>query len=63
MGVMQPDISVTADPALLLQPATAGAVDSYFLSNDLDPDGKLRHVRSAAVEKPLAAPAGDRGYG
>lgn len=39
MGVMQPDISVTADPALLLQPATTGAVDSYFLSNDLDPNG------------------------
>ena len=39
MGVMQPDISVTADPALLLQPASTGAVDSYFLSNDLDPNG------------------------
>ena len=40
MGVMRPGIiSVTADPALLLQPATTGAVDSYFLSNDLDPNG------------------------
>ena len=35
-----PKITVTADPALLLQPASGGAVDSYFLSNDLDPDGK-----------------------
>ena len=39
MGVTEPEISVTADPALLLQPASVGAVDSYFLSNDLDPDG------------------------
>ena len=39
IGVTQPDISVTADPALLLQPASTGAVDSYFLSNDLDPNG------------------------
>ena len=40
MGVTEPKITVTADPALLLQPASGGAVDSYFLSNDLDPDGK-----------------------
>ena len=40
MGVTKPKITVTADPALLLQPASGGAVDSYFLSNDLDPDGK-----------------------
>ena len=40
MGVTKPKITVTADPALLLQPASSGAVDSYFLSNDLDPDGK-----------------------
>lgn len=39
MGVTKPDIHVTADPALLLRPASGGAVDSYFLSNDLDPDG------------------------
>lgn len=39
MGVTAPEIHVTADPALLLRPASAGAVDSYFLSNDLDPDG------------------------
>lgn len=39
MGVTKPAVSVTADPALLLQPASVGAVDSYFLSNDLDPDG------------------------
>ena len=40
MGVTAPTITVTADPALLLQPAAPGAVDSYFLSNDLDPNGK-----------------------
>lgn len=39
MGVSKPRIDVTADPALLLKPASGGAVDSYFLSNDLDPDG------------------------
>ena len=40
MGVAKPRITVTADPALLLRPASAGAVDSYFLSNDLDPAGQ-----------------------
>ena len=40
MGVKRPRITVTADPALLLQPASSGAVDSYFLSNDLDPAGQ-----------------------
>ena len=40
MGVTRPRITVTADPALLLRPASAGAVDSYFLSNDLDPAGQ-----------------------
>ena len=40
MGVTKPRITVTADPALLLRPASAGAVDSYFLSNDLDPAGQ-----------------------
>ena len=40
MGVTKPRITVTADPALLLKPASAGAVDSYFLSNDLDPAGQ-----------------------
>ena len=32
-------LAIGADPALLLQPASGGAVDSYFLSNDLDPNG------------------------
>ena len=40
MGVKRPRITITADPALLLQPASSGAVDSYFLSNDLDPAGQ-----------------------
>ena len=40
MGVTKPEITVTADPALLLQPAGSGAVDSYFLSNDLSPEGQ-----------------------
>ena len=39
MGVTRPAVYVTADPALLLQPGTDGAVDSFLLSQKLDPAG------------------------
>ena len=38
MGVTKPDIRVTADPALLLQPGEDGAVESFLQSKGLDPD-------------------------
>ena len=37
MGVTRPEIRVTADPAMLLQPAAAERVDGWFLQNGLDP--------------------------
>ena len=40
MGVTEPDVHVTADPALLLHPGSEGAVDSFLLSHDLDPAGQ-----------------------
>jgi len=39
MGVSGPEIRVTADPALLLQPAQDAQVDSFLLSQGLDPKG------------------------
>ncbi len=40
MGVRKPEIRVTADPALLLDPAPAESVDGFFLSQGLDPVGR-----------------------
>lgn len=40
MGVTRPEIHVTADPALLLQPAAPERVDGWFLRNHLDPAGR-----------------------
>ena len=40
MGVTRPAISVTADPALLLDPAPAEAVEAFLLSQGLDPAQK-----------------------
>ena len=39
MGVTKPEIRITADPALLLQPGEPGAVDSFLQSQGLSPDG------------------------
>lgn len=39
MGVTQPKIEVTADPALLLDSAPDTAVDSFLLSQGMDPRG------------------------
>lgn len=40
MGVTKPKVYVTADPALLLEAGSEGAVDGFLLSNNLDPNGK-----------------------
>ncbi len=40
MGVSRPRVHVTADPALMLEPCSERAADSFMLSNGLAPDGK-----------------------
>lgn len=40
MGVTKPQIRVTADPALLLDPAEASRIDGFMLSQNMDPAGK-----------------------
>lgn len=40
MGVTRPQVHVTADPALLLEPGKPGAVDSFLLGSGIDPEGK-----------------------
>jgi polysaccharide pyruvyl transferase CsaB len=40
MGVTKPEIRVTADPALLLDPAPDAKVDSFLLSHGIDPQGR-----------------------
>ena len=40
MGVTKPAVRVTADPALLLEPASDISIDGYMLSNELDPMGR-----------------------
>ena len=40
MSVRKPEIRLTADPALLLNPADASRVDGYLLSQNMDPAGK-----------------------
>lgn len=44
MGVTRPAVHITADPALLLQPGTDGAVDSFLLSQKLDPAAAMRSL-------------------
>lgn len=39
MGVNKPEIRLTADPALLLDGAESSAVDSFMISNQMDPNG------------------------
>lgn len=41
MGVTKPDIILSADPALTLAPADKAAIDSYFISNGIEPNGKF----------------------
>jgi polysaccharide pyruvyl transferase CsaB len=40
MGVKRPKVYMTADPALLLEAGSPGAVDSFLLSQNLDPNGQ-----------------------
>ncbi len=40
MGVTKPEIRITADPALLLDPSPEEKVDAFLLKNDMDPKGK-----------------------
>lgn len=40
MGVRKPQIRITADPALLLPPASDTRVDGYLLSQNMDPHGR-----------------------
>ena len=40
MGVSRPKVYVTADPALLLEPGSEGAVDGFLLGNNIDPAGQ-----------------------
>lgn len=40
MGVHHPEVRLTADPALLLEPASAGKIDSFMLSASMNPQGK-----------------------
>ena len=47
MGVTEPEIVVTADPALLLRPAPDARVDGWFLQNGLDPAQEDVYKRQA----------------
>ena len=40
LGVTKPKITVTADPALTLEPGSEGAADSFLLGQNLDPAAK-----------------------
>ncbi|MBO6055129.1 MAG: polysaccharide pyruvyl transferase CsaB, partial [Oscillospiraceae bacterium] len=40
MGVTHPEIRITADPALLLSPASRTDVDSFLISQGIDPKGR-----------------------
>lgn len=67
MGVKRPEIRVTADPALLLDPAPTSAVDSFLLSQGVDPQGKyvllvLRPWKGFEDKLPAIAAAADRIY-
>ncbi len=60
MGVTKPEICLTADPALLLDAAPADKVDSFLLSQGMDPNGKyamfaLRPWKNVEKKLPLFA--------
>lgn len=67
MGVRRPELRLTADPALLLNPASETRVDSFLLSNGLDPSGAyalfvLRPWQGFDRAQPCFAEAADRIY-
>lgn len=67
MGVRRPELRLTADPALLLNPAPGTRVDSFLLSNGLDPNGAyalfvLRPWQGFDRAQPCFAETADRLY-
>jgi len=67
MGVTKPEILLTADPALTLQPATADATDSIFLRAGIPPHGKyicfaLRNWRGFEEKVSIFAKAAQYAY-
>ena len=67
MGVTKPEILLTADPALTLQPATTDATDSIFLRAGIPPKGKyicfaLRNWRGFEEKVPAFAKAARYAY-
>jgi len=67
MGVTRPQMRLTADPALLLDPASDARVDSFLLSQGLDPAGRyalfvLRPWAGFDQVCPAFASAADRLY-
>lgn len=65
MGVQKPEMRLTADPALLLDPAEEARVDSFLLSHGMDPAGNyalfvLRPWKGFDVVCPAFAEAADR---
>lgn len=67
MGVTRPQLQLTADPALMLNPAADARVDSFLLSQNVDPTGKyalfvLRPWKDFDRACPAFAAAADRLY-
>ncbi len=67
MGVTRPEIRITADPALLLNPAPEDKVDSFLLAQGMDPAGKyamfvLRPWQGIDEKLSLFAKEADRIY-
>ena len=67
MGVTKPEIRLTADPALLLNPAAEDKVQSFLLSQGLEPDQKyvmfvLRPWDGVEEKLPLFAKEAERLY-
>ena len=67
MGVSKPEIRITADPALLLDPASEERVDGYLLSQGLDPQQSyvmmvLRPWKGFEEKIPAFAAAAERLY-
>ncbi len=67
MGVTRPDIRLTADPALLLNPAAEDKVQSFLLSQGMEPDQRyvmfvLRPWDGVEDKLPLFAEEAERLY-
>ena len=67
MGVTKPEIRITADPALLLEPADPARVESFLLSQGMEPAGRyamlvLRPWKGVGEKLPLLAAEAERLY-